>query len=151
MRGASITIDCVIPVSTTIEAGMAAFLVDHDLPGITDELRRLETSAQENLGDAAAAEDAAQDVLVKALSARSVPESVRPWLYRIARNHCLNLLRSRRVRAEQAFPSSAPFAESRTGHLTRLVRAENEAELLERVDEAQADGQRAVAHGNIHV
>ena len=85
------------------------------------------------LGDAAAAEDAAQDVFVKALSATSVPESIRPWLYRITRNHCLNLLRSRRVRAEESFPSRPPFADSRTGHLTRLVRAENQAQLLERI------------------
>lgn len=36
-----------------IESGMAAFLVDNDLPGIADELRRLEDAARSNLGDAA--------------------------------------------------------------------------------------------------
>ena len=91
------------------------------------------------LGDAAAAEDAAQDVFVKALSATSVPESVKPWLYRIARNHCLNLLRHKRVRAEESFPSRAPFADSMTGQLTRLVRAENQAQLRERLGRLTSD------------
>ncbi|MEM6671456.1 MAG: sigma-70 family RNA polymerase sigma factor [Planctomycetota bacterium] len=88
------------------------------------------------LGDAAAAEDAAQDVFVKALSSRSVPESVRPWLYRIARNHCLNLLRGRR---EEQLPSRAGFTDSRTGQLTRLLRAENEAELRRRLEKLTPD------------
>lgn len=91
------------------------------------------------LNDAAAAEDAAQDVFVKALSARSTPDNVRPWLYSIARNHCLNLLRSRRVRAEEAMPSRAPWADSRTGHLTRLVRAENQEELRRKVASLSPD------------
>lgn len=85
------------------------------------------------LGDAAAAEDAAQDVLVKALSANAMPDAVRPWLYRIARNHCLNLMRNRRVRGEEALPERPTFADSATGHLSRLVRMENEAELASRV------------------
>ncbi len=86
------------------------------------------------LGDSAAAEDAAQDVLVKALSSTSKPDAIRPWLYRIARNHCLNLIRDRRVRGEQALPERPTFTDSRTGHLTRLVRMENEAELRARVE-----------------
>lgn len=77
------------------------------------------------LGDAAAAEDAAQDVLVKALSAKATPDALRPWLYRIARNHCLNLVRNRRTRAEEHLPSRAPFAMSAIGHLTRLVAMED--------------------------
>lgn len=87
------------------------------------------------LGDAAAAEDAAQEVFVKALGARNAPESVRPWLYRIARNHCLNVLRRRRVRAEVAMPSEAPFARSGAGHLTRLVASEDAEEVRRRVQE----------------
>src|SRR5690606_18540899 len=35
----------------TIEAAMSAFLAEHPLPGITDELRRLEQAAREALGD----------------------------------------------------------------------------------------------------
>jgi RNA polymerase sigma-70 factor (ECF subfamily) len=54
------------------------------------------------LGDAASAEDATQEVFlrVRRHSGRA-PESdeMRPWLFRIATNHCLNELRSRGVRA----------------------------------------------------
>ena len=85
------------------------------------------------LGDAAEAEDAAQDVFIKALSANSTPEELRPWLYRIARNHCLNLLRHRQVRAEERLPSRAAFMDSEPGHLTRLVNAENEEAMRARV------------------
>lgn len=85
------------------------------------------------LGDAAAAEDAAQDVFVKALSSSAMPDALRPWLYRIARNHCLNLLRSRRVRAEERLPTRAHFMDSEAGHLTRLVQAEDEEALRQRV------------------
>lgn len=77
------------------------------------------------LGDPSAAEDAAQDVLMKALSAKATPDALRPWLYRIARNHCLNIVRNRRVRAEEHLPSRAPFAMSAIGHLTRLVAMED--------------------------
>ena len=91
------------------------------------------------LGDASEAEDAAQEVFVKALSSKSSPEAVRPWLYRIARNHCLNVLRNRRVRAEQHLPSRAPFYESRAGNLTRLVAAENAEVLRQRIDELSPD------------
>ena len=37
-----------------VEAGMAAFLADHHLPEIVNELRRLEGSARDALGDAQA-------------------------------------------------------------------------------------------------
>jgi RNA polymerase sigma-70 factor (ECF subfamily) len=71
------------------------------------------------LGDAADAEDAMQEVFVKAYQAldrfraEAAPSS---WLYRISTNHCLNLLRSRRRRRR------------------RLERQAAEAGLLERVD-----------------
>jgi RNA polymerase sigma-70 factor, ECF subfamily len=54
------------------------------------------------LGDAASAEDATQEVFlrVRRHAGRS-PEAteMRPWLFRIATNHCLNELRSRGVRS----------------------------------------------------
>lgn len=54
------------------------------------------------LGDSASAEDATQEVFlrVRRHSGRA-PEAteMRPWLFRIATNHCLNELRSRGVRA----------------------------------------------------
>jgi RNA polymerase sigma-70 factor, ECF subfamily len=54
------------------------------------------------LGDAASAEDATQEVFlrVRRYSGRAPdPAEMRPWLFRIATNHCLNELRSRGVRA----------------------------------------------------
>lgn len=54
------------------------------------------------LGDAASAEDATQEVFLRVRRhAGRAPEAaeMRPWLFRIATNHCLNELRSRGVRA----------------------------------------------------
>lgn len=127
--------------------GAAISLVDRLRAGDPNAARMLEHDfrpaivrfAHGYLGDAAAAEDAAQDVFVKALSAKSVPESVRPWLYKIARNHCLNLLRHERVRGEERMPSRAPFADSRTGHLTRLVQAESAEEVRARIESLSID------------
>ena len=54
------------------------------------------------LGDAASAEDATQEVFLRVRRhAGRAPETaeMRPWLFRIATNHCLNELRSRGVRS----------------------------------------------------
>ena len=54
------------------------------------------------LGDAASAEDATQEVFLRVRRhAGRAPDAaeMRPWLFRIATNHCLNELRSRGVRA----------------------------------------------------
>jgi RNA polymerase sigma-70 factor (ECF subfamily) len=54
------------------------------------------------LGDWASAEDATQEVFLRVRRcAPKLPDAseVRPWLFRIATNHCLNELRSRGVRA----------------------------------------------------
>ncbi len=61
------------------------------------------------LGAAPDAEDATQDAMLKAWEARgslASETSLRPWLYRIATNVCLDLLAKRgpRVLAHQAFP-----------------------------------------------
>jgi RNA polymerase sigma-70 factor (ECF subfamily) len=55
------------------------------------------------LGDRAAAEDATQEVFVKLL--RDVDrlqdrETVLPWIYRVAMNHCLNVRRDARRRGQ---------------------------------------------------
>ena len=77
------------------------------------------------LGDEAAAEDAAQEVFVRVLEAKSVPDHFRAWLYRIARNHCLNLLRARGARRDgSTFGTENPAPMSQAGHLTKLVAAE---------------------------
>jgi RNA polymerase sigma-70 factor (ECF subfamily) len=54
------------------------------------------------LGDAASAEDATQEVFLRVRRHTGrAPDAaeMRPWLFRIATNHCLNELRSRGVRA----------------------------------------------------
>jgi RNA polymerase sigma-70 factor (ECF subfamily) len=71
------------------------------------------------------AEDAVQDVFCKVLATDQVPEQFRPWLYRVARNHCLNILRTRARRREgQALPPESRLDASWTGNLTRLVKRE---------------------------
>ncbi len=86
------------------------------------------------LGRLEEAEDAVQDICCKALSADAVPDAFRPWLYKIARNHCLNLLRAQaRRKDDQDLPTASRMHESLTGQLTRLVRDEQKARLDELV------------------
>ena len=69
------------------------------------------------------AEDAVQDVCFKVLSASDIPDYFRPWLYKVARNHCLNLLRGRAKRKDHhTLPAESQVGEALTGHLTRLAR-----------------------------
>lgn len=94
------------------------------------------------LGDSASAEDAAQDVLVRALALEAPPERLRPWLYRALRNLCLNQRRDLRRRGVAGLDGASGLAESHTGHLSRLVRAEQRAalaELLASMPEAQRE------------
>lgn len=84
------------------------------------------------LGRLEEAEDACSEVLYKVLAGDEVPDAFRPWLYKIARNHCLNLLRKRVQRKEgAALPSASRMPDSITGHLTRMVREEMRAKLSE--------------------
>ncbi len=46
-----------------------------------------------HLGSVEEAEDAVQEVFCKVLKATEVPDNFRAWLYKIARNHCLNVRR----------------------------------------------------------
>jgi RNA polymerase sigma-70 factor (ECF subfamily) len=57
------------------------------------------------LGDRAAAEDATQEVFVKLLrdmDRLKDRETVLPWIFRVATNHCLNLRRDARKRGQDA-------------------------------------------------
>ncbi|MGB0715046.1 MAG: RNA polymerase sigma factor [Phycisphaerae bacterium] len=76
-------------------------------------------------------EDAVQDICYKVLSAREVPEAFRPWIYRVARNHCLNLIRGRKRRKDgDVLPDESVLGAALTGQLTRLARKEANEELV---------------------
>lgn len=93
------------------------------------------------LGRQEEAEDAAQEVFVKVLRSDRVPEDFRAWIYKITRNHCLNLIRNRARHPGQELPSETLLHESQTGHLTRLLKIERNDELL-RVLASLSDAQR---------
>jgi len=86
------------------------------------------------LGSMDEAEDALQDILYKVLTAQRTPDEFRPWVYKMTRNHCLNLIRERQRRHDNvALPSDSMIYESLTGHLTRLVKDEMRSKLSELV------------------
>jgi RNA polymerase sigma factor (sigma-70 family) len=91
------------------------------------------------LGSAAAGEDATQEVFVRALrqSGRwpAAPE-LRPWLFRIATNYCLNELRGRRLRAH----SPSQLATALPGNLEDCLLARSElGRLLEQLPQRARD------------
>jgi RNA polymerase sigma-70 factor (ECF subfamily) len=88
------------------------------------------------LGRIEEAEDAVQDVSYKVLTAERIPDAFRPWIYKLARNHCLNLRRNRARRKDDArLPAASQVHERLTGHLTRLVQGEERSRLVELVQE----------------
>ncbi len=95
------------------------------------------------LGRSDEVEDAVQEICCKVLTAPSFPERFRPWIYRIARNHCLNLLRQHKRRKDLApLPAESQIHEVLTGQLTRLVRTEQKSQLsdlVRRLPDAQRE------------
>jgi RNA polymerase sigma factor (sigma-70 family) len=82
------------------------------------------------LGRMEEAEDAVQDICYKVLVAETIPDGFRPWLYRIARNHCNNLLRDRLRRKDVGeLPMPSQVHEELTGQLTHLVKVEEQSQL----------------------
>ena len=80
------------------------------------------------LGRIEEAEDAVQEIFLKVVQAPAVPTHFRPWLYKIARNHCLKCVRRGAWHDGQiAQPSQIP--EALTGQLTRMVKDEAQARL----------------------
>ena len=91
-------------------------------------------------------EDLVQDVFYRVLESPTVPESFRAWIYRICRNRCLDVLRSRgRRRDDGTLPSGSHLGARVTGQLTGLVRGERWGHLRRVVEELPAD-QREVLH-----
>lgn len=96
--------------------------------GYREPLRALATRYLRGHADA---EDAVQEVFLKVLASETIPDDFRAWIYRIARNTCLNRIRSRErrrdgVRLETRFE----LGRESIGPMTRLVQ-EEEAEALE--------------------
>lgn len=86
------------------------------------------------LGSTEEAEDAVQEVCVKVVQAPNVPQAFRPWLYRIARNQCLNMLRGRARRPDgYTLPEASRVNAALTGQLTGMVNAEIRGQLQELV------------------
>jgi RNA polymerase sigma-70 factor, ECF subfamily len=96
------------------------------------------------LRSAAEAEDAVQDVLLRVLTSETHPDQFRAWIYQIARNRCLDLLRARgRKRDDGTLPEDADLQAELTGNLTRLVRKELHSRLRHLVA-GLTSGQREV-------
>jgi RNA polymerase sigma-70 factor (ECF subfamily) len=92
------------------------------------------------------AEDATQEIFYKVLRTQAVPDQFRVWLFKIARNHCLNVVRGQRRRRDQeSMPGDSEMFASWTGNLTRLVRGERN-ERLEEALQNLSESHREVLH-----
>lgn len=82
------------------------------------------------LRDRDAAEDAVQDTFVNVMNSDTVPDAFRPWIYRITRNHCLNVLRAKGRRRDDArLATHVDVWQSAAGALTRFAEAERSHEV----------------------
>jgi RNA polymerase sigma-70 factor (ECF subfamily) len=92
------------------------------------------------------AEDVVQDVFLRVLKNDALPENFRAWIYKIARNRCLDVIRKRNRRPDaQALPPASRVDADLTGCLTRLVRREQRAHLRRTLAELP-ENQREVLH-----
>lgn len=102
-----------------------------------EPLRRF---AQRYVG--AEAEDVVQEVFTRALASDALPDSFRAWLFRVARNVCLNRRRDGALRDHDALATRFDLPAEQTGLLTGLVRIEDHGkllDLLDRLSEAQRE------------
>lgn len=85
--------------------------------------------------------DAAQEVFCKALMQESEVNSERAWLYRCARNHCLNTIRqhSRQTKALNGRSQIRPVEQHRLSVLSGIVRKEIHERLSEIVHNLPLD------------
>ncbi|RKZ16000.1 hypothetical protein DRQ50_06785 [bacterium] len=76
------------------------------------------------------AEDVVQEVFLRVLNHETQPVNFRAWIYKIARNRCLDVQRARgRRRDDQAMPAASLLDAELTGSLTRIVRREQRVHL----------------------
>ena len=75
-----------------------------------------------------------------------MPHNFRAWIYKIARNRCLDVIRAKgRRREDQDLASASRVDDDLTGCLTRLVRREQRAH-LRRALAALSENHREVLH-----
>jgi RNA polymerase sigma-70 factor (ECF subfamily) len=100
------------------------------------------------LGDASRAEDVSQDIFVKVYKARMKYEpkaKFSTWLYRIAVNHCLNEIRSRKSQPALAAPVNDLLEEpSGENPDSRISRAELQAAVKAAIDALPENQRMAV-------
>jgi RNA polymerase sigma-70 factor (ECF subfamily) len=96
------------------------------------------------LGNLDEAEDAVQEVCCKVLQATNIPDEFRAWLYKVARNQCLNALRDRAKRRRGGpLPAASQIDAALTGQLTGMVQDEMREKVAEFVA-TLSDEQREV-------
>lgn len=98
------------------------------------------------LGDDALAEDVAQETFAKLTSGGEFPAgAVRPWLYKVARNHCLDILRRYQRSPTHNRPLKTGFDAARdsTGPATRAAREERR-QLIRQIIEQMPEDYRDV-------
>ena len=106
---------------------------------------RLRAFAYGYLRDHQAAEDAVQDVFLRVLTADTVPDAFRPWIYRITRNHCLNRLRAKGRRRDGARLATHLDAwDGAAGALTRFVGDERRADVAAALEALPLEQQEAL-------
>jgi len=121
---------------------------DEDAAGLLDRLYRekLICFCHGYLGGRDEAEDVVQEVFCRVLENTTIPRNFRAWIYKISRNRCLDIRRSRgRRRDDGTLPTGSHLDAQLTGHLTGLVRGERWERLRELVEALPAD-QREVLH-----
>jgi RNA polymerase sigma-70 factor (ECF subfamily) len=92
------------------------------------------------------AEDVVQEVFLRVLKHKAQPANFRAWIYRIARNCSLDVIRAGgRRRDDGELPPASRVDAELTGCLTRLVRREQQAELKRALAQLSED-HREVLH-----
>lgn len=119
-RDSTLDADCIARIRAGDAVAAAEFDARHRGP--------LVRFCQGYLGRREDAEDIAAEVFVELLATRQALRRPGAWLLRVARNRCLNLLRSR-GRTVEPIEERLELAASLTGASTRMMRAEERAEL----------------------
>lgn len=88
------------------------------------------------------AEDLVQEAFVRALQAATPPEDLRAWCFRVVRNLAHNRARDRG--ADQLWPSGLDVPRASLGPLTKMVAAEDAAEVLAQLEQLSAAQREAL-------